>query len=170
MIEDARSKLDDAEFFLGRMRSLDRSPNTETARESQRYFSAFLLLARAPLQILSPSGDWAWVNEEVAKRDDDIRAIYKQFTDLRNVTIHVGKAEADVAIEWVTGEELPQRYRSRTTPRVYMTRLPEQTAPKIGIAVYSLRVGDDRRNALECCATYLGLVRILVELRESMAT
>jgi hypothetical protein len=169
MIEDARYRIDNAEFFLGKMRSLDRSPNIETTREFQCYFSAFLMLARAPLQILCLGDDWTWVNEEVARWDADRRVLYKLLSELRNATIHVGKAEAEVAIEMVAEAELPQRHRNPTAPRVYMTLLPGQTPPKIGVATYNLRIGNDRRNALECCTTYLELVRCLVDRREGMA-
>jgi hypothetical protein len=173
MMEDARSKLEDAEFFLGKMQSLDGSPNLETHRDFQRNFSAFLLLARAPLQILCPSGNWSWVNSEMGKWSAGQKDLNKLLVDLRNRTIHVGRAEAEVGIQTVPEHELSHRHRAPAQPEgrvFYMTGMPGSPRPQIGVRTYTLQVGPDRRGAVECCREYLNLVRGLVDYRDGMTS
>jgi hypothetical protein len=172
MITRARDKVGEAEFFLVKMRSLDRSPNLETAREFQYYFSAFLSASRSPLQILCPdSSQWEWATAEKQTWPADEQTLYDAFKDFRDVSIHIEKVEAGFKVAMVPEWEVPQRHRRTSAPYgSYTPRLPGNPPPQVGLASYSLSVGGIETDALDCCTRYIGLIQRLVNHREGMSS
>ena len=171
VLDDARHRLDGAEFFLSNMRHLDRSPNLEARRGFQHYFEAFLAAARSSLQIACGKRPMKWIKTATTTWAKPEQDLFDMFHRLRNVSIHVEKVQADEGVVMLLEHELPPRHRTRSAQGViYLPAAPGMAPTKVGAATYSLNVGGAAVDALKCCAEYLDLVRRLIDHREQMGT
>jgi len=169
MIENARSKLREAEFHLRKLATLGSSRESETSSEFQIHFSAFLVAVRSPLQILCPDEvDWGWVNKELESRPQEDRDILGTFRDLRNFSLHDGPAGTDMKIEMVPESDVPRPEPSRTSGFVHVPRLPGTPEPRVGVTTYTLRIGSTDKDAVECCRRCAEIVSELIDHREKM--
>jgi len=169
MIGNAQYKMGEAEFFLGKLRSLDMPPKLEVSKEFHYYFSAFLSAARTPLEILRGQKSNPWIEGELASLPDRDQDLYTAFVELRNFSAHVEYVGPKEEIKMVPGFEAARREpRSSTGGSVKMPRMPGIPPTEVGFIGYKLQINGIDYPALECCENYLSLVKKLIEHRVQM--
>jgi len=168
-IEDARYKIEESEFFLGKLKSYDSSPRLEASQEFQYYFSAFLSAARSPLQILCLGYGWQWVDRWIASASPVDQELYRVFRTLRNISVHFRKIGPSIEVEMVPDSEVradPSLRRSGGF--IYMPRMAGTPPTAIRVTQYNLKIRGTDEKATVCCEAYLDLVRRLVDHREQI--
>jgi hypothetical protein len=174
MLSHAREKLDEAEFFLGRLRETQSSqPSCRDPRQFGWYLSAFLTSARSGLQILCPKAidaPWKWIGAVEKKWPRRERNIFSRLTRLRNISVHEEPVKPGSEIDFLSEFELSSRYPSR--PRhplegyVIVGRVPGSTPVRVGVTTFLLDIAGRKVPAVDCSTKYLELVRRLVDNRE----
>lgn len=170
----ARGKLEEAGFFLSKMREAESHGQLDQAeREFGWYLSAFLAAVRSAPQVISRAegvirgleegkNSWAWCDE--AKKEwppDDLR-FFGEMKDLRNIVVHRGTGGADSTIEFVPAWDLPFRRRGREDGYVIIVGPPGDPPPRFGVMKFTLKIGGQSLPAVACAERYLALTGRMV--------
>ena len=174
LISDAREKLEEADFFLRKLRETQSAqPSGRDPRQFDWYLSAFLTSTRSGLQILCPreiDAPWKWIKAVMKKWPRPERKVFDRLTRLRNISVHEEPVKPGSQIDFLTEFELSSRYPSR--PRhplegyVIIGRVPGTTPVRIGVTTFVLDIDGRQVPAVDCSAKYLDLAKRLVDHRE----
>jgi hypothetical protein len=173
-IAAAQGRVDEAAFFLAKLREAEAHPHLDEAeRQFGWYLSAFLSAARSVLQVISgfegslkgsdKDDDWAWAEQAKKGWATDDLELFRSLRDLRNLTVHQGGGGANSTIEFVPEWELPFRSRNLLGGYVFISQMPGVPPPRLGVKRFALRVGGRSLPALECVSKYLRLVNLMLD-------
>lgn len=174
-IAAAQGKVDEATFFLAKMREAHVHPHLDEAdHQFGWYFSAFLCAARSAPQVItalekilkeSDKHKWAWADRAMNDWGDADKELYNSFTTLRNESIHEGEGGVGSELERVTESEMLSRFGNRLDKNIFITEpLGLDKTPWI----YEknrlvLKIGNQTLPPRECAEKYLSLVKLMLD-------
>jgi hypothetical protein len=166
-IEAARSKLEEASFFLGKLRQVEAESANNLAdaeKHFEFYLSAFLSAGRSVPQILKEATlDWNPINAVKATWPAHQQSLARTLTGTRNLSVHRVERGADSTIEYIPESQVPRPPRHPFDGHVFFTRPPGVPEPRRGVRRFTIQIDGRDEPATNACNTYLGLMARLVD-------
>ncbi len=175
----ARGKVEEAEFFLSKMRETEAPRRGLPANDHEFgwYLSAFLSAARSAHQVVAAhegqrkgltrrggtaKDDWGWADIAKGEWFEDDRAFYRTMKNLRDLNVHRAEGGADSAIELVSPMELPRRESDFFEAMPQAFHHPLWPTVKVPVRKFTLTIDTKPLPALEVAAKYLELVKAMI--------
>jgi hypothetical protein len=167
MIEKTLKKLQEAKFFLARLKSVDEQMFANEPESFEFYLSAFLSAARSVTFVLQREEKDkydAWFPGWSGRLSEEERAIMTFFKDERNASQKEGSSKATATWDFIPVTKIKSDYKSGRHP-IYGWEWfgpPGTPVPEVGVRKYSFETEGEPRKVTEECQRYLDILERLV--------
>src|SRR5262245_9020487 len=167
MIELTKDRLEEARFFLGRLRqhkTARAQPNKPPPEHFRYYLNAFLNAARSVKWVLEAEETekyQAWIGSWKAQHEVEA-ALLKQMRKMRNISVHEGPIETTIRSEEVPIIVAPSPYQVHAL-RAYTLSLTQGGGPWTISDVHYVQLNGSEQEVVTVCEQYVDHLTKLVQ-------